>query len=65
MRYGYEIENMYMILNPLFENFYDDSISNIYPNSKKITNYQNYSSESVERIPIEELKQIIKNSNLI
>jgi len=65
MRYVWEIKNMYMILNPLFDKFYDDTIENRYPDAKKIINYENYSSGTVEKIPVEELKQIIKNSNLI
>jgi UDP-N-acetylglucosamine 4,6-dehydratase/5-epimerase len=65
MRYVWEIENMFMILNPLFENVDDNTISNIYPNAKKIEQYENYSSESVENISVNELKKIIKNSNLI
>ena len=65
MRYTWEIENMYMILNPLFENLSENNISNIYPNSKKIKNIENYSSELVEKIPINELKEIITKSNLL
>jgi UDP-N-acetylglucosamine 4,6-dehydratase len=65
MRYTWEIENMYMILNPLFENLSENNISNVYPNSKKIKNIENYSSELVERIPINELKEIITKSNLL
>ncbi len=65
MRYAWKIENMYMILNPLFENLSDDNISNVYPNSKKINTIENYSSESVEKISINELKEIITKSNLL
>jgi UDP-N-acetylglucosamine 4,6-dehydratase len=65
MRYVWDIENMYMILNPLFENLHGNTISNVYPNAKKIEQYENYSSESVETIPVDELKKIIINSNLI
>ena len=65
MRYTWEIEDMYMILNPLFEKFYGDSVSNVYPTAKKIEHYENYSSECVKKIPVQELKNIIKNSNLI
>ncbi len=65
MRYAWEIENMYMILNPLFENLSSNNISNVYPNSKKINTIENYSSESVEKIPIDELKEIITKSNLL
>jgi UDP-N-acetylglucosamine 4,6-dehydratase len=65
MRYVWDIENMYMILNPLFENLHGNTISNVYPNAKKIEQYENYSSDSVESIPVEELKNIIKNSNLL
>jgi UDP-N-acetylglucosamine 4,6-dehydratase/UDP-glucose 4-epimerase len=65
MRYAWDIENMYMILNPAFENLSENNISNIYPNSKKINTFENYSSESVEKIPINELKEIITKSNLL
>ena len=65
MRYTWEIKNMYMILNPLFHRFHDDSISNHYPDAQKLKNSYVYSSEIVEKIPVDELKQIIKNSNLI
>ncbi len=65
MRYTWEIQNMYMILNPLFNSFHNQNISELYPDSQKMTNYEIYSSEVVERIPISELEQIIKNSKLI
>ena len=65
MRYTWEIQNMYMILNPLFDSFHNQNISELYPDSQKMSNYEIYSSEVVERIPISELEQIIKNSKLI
>jgi len=54
-----------MILNPLFNSFHNQNISELYPDSQKMSNYEIYSSEVVERIPISELEQIIKNSKLI
>jgi len=65
MKYTWEIQNMYMILNPLFNSFHNQNISKLYPDSQKMTNYKIYSSEVVERIPVSELEQIIKNSKLI
>ena len=64
-KYTWEIQNMYMILNPLFNSFHNQNISKLYPDSQKMTNYKIYSSEVVERIPVSELEQIIKNSKLI
>ena len=65
MRYAWEIQNMYMILNPLFNSFHNQNISELYPNSQQMTDYEIYSSEVVERIPSSELENIIKNSDLI
>ena len=65
MRYTWEIQNMYMILNPLFDSFHSQNILELYPDAEKMTTYKIYSSEVVERIPIPELEQIIKNSKLV
>ena len=65
MRYTWKIKDMYMILNPLFDRFHSDKIPKRYPDSQKMDNYNVYSSEVVDKIPASELKQIIKNSNLI
>jgi len=53
IRYGWEIDNMYMISNP--------EIMKTYPKAEKIKNMKIYSSDSVDKIPSDELKQLIKN----
>ena len=53
IRYSWEIDNMYMISNP--------EIIKTYPSAKKIKNMKIYSSDSVDKIPKDELKQLIKN----
>ena len=53
IRYGWEIDNMYMISNP--------EIMKTYPKAEKIKNMKMYSSDSVDKIPKDQLKQLIKN----
>jgi len=53
IRYSWEIDNMYMISNP--------EIMKTYPKAEKIKNMKMYSSDSVDKIPKDELKQLIKN----
>ena len=53
MRYSWEIDNMYMISNP--------EIMKTYPSAKKIENMEIYSSDGVDKIPKDQLKQLIKN----
>jgi UDP-N-acetylglucosamine 4,6-dehydratase/UDP-glucose 4-epimerase len=53
IRYSWEIDNMYMISNP--------EIMKTYPKAEKIKNMKMYSSDSVDKIPRDELKQLIKN----
>jgi len=65
MRYTRKIHDMYMILNPLFHTFHNDDIQNYYPDSEDMDNYDIYSSQVVDKIPVSELKQIIKSSNLL
>jgi UDP-N-acetylglucosamine 4,6-dehydratase/5-epimerase len=65
MKYTWNIKDMYMILNPLFHHFHNDKISNRYPNAQQISDNDMYSSETAKRIPVDELKQIIKDSNLL
>ena len=65
MKYVWEINDMYMIVNPLYHKFFDDDIKTRYPNAKKMESMEVYSSESVEKISTAELKQIILNSNLL
>ena len=65
MKYVWEIDNMYMIINPLYHKFFDDDVKTRYPNAKKMESMKIYSSENVEKIPPAELKQIILDSNLL
>ena len=53
IRYGWEIDNMYMISNP--------GVTKTYSGAKKIENMKMYSSDIVDKIPKDELKQLIKN----
>ena len=53
IRYGWEIDNMYMISNP--------EVMKTYSGAKKIENMKMYSSDTVDKIPKDELKQLIKN----
>ena len=65
MKYVWEIDDMYMIINPLYHKFFDDDLKTRYPNAKKMESMKMYSSENVEKIPPAELKQIILDSNLL
>ena len=65
MKYAWEIDGMYMIINPLYHKFFDDDIKTRYPNAKKMESMEVYSSESAEKISTADLKQIILNSNLL
>ena len=58
----WEFENLYMVRNPSVQR--NISIKE-YSNVKKIENMNDYNSGSVEKIPIDELKQIILNSGLL
>ena len=53
IRYGWEIDNMYMISNP--------EIMKTYPKAEKIKNMKIYSSDSVDKISKDQLKQLMKN----
>ena len=53
IRYSWEIDNMYMISNP--------EIMKTYPKAEKIKNMKIYSSDSVDKIPKDQLKQLMKN----
>ena len=53
IRYSWEIDNMYMISNP--------EVMKTYSGAKKIENMKMYSSDTVDKIPKDKLKQLIKN----
>ena len=62
VRYSWEYENMYMILNPSVQTHISiDEFSG----KNKISNMTEYSSDSVEKIPKDEMKKIILNSGLL
>lgn len=63
IRYSWEYENLYLISNPLYSSFHPNKINEIYPNIKKITDFDSYSSDIVEKIPSSELEQIFKKTN--
>ena len=61
MRYTWEVDNKYAILTPTHSEY---EIKNLYPKIKKTENLTRYSSDCVDKIPKDELKQIITNSVL-
>ncbi len=62
VRYSWEYENMYMILNPSVQTHISiDEFSG----KNKISNMTEYSSDSVEKIPKDEMKKIILKSGLL
>ena len=65
MRYAWELDSMYMIANPLYPLFTAKNIKESYQGIRKIENMQEYSSDVVEKIPIKNLKTIIKNAGLL
>ena len=65
MRYAWELDNMYMIANPLYSLFTDKNIKESYQGIKKIEDMEEYTSNVVEKIPIKNLKIIIKNAGLL
>lgn len=62
MRYTWEYNNRYIIFNPLRE---ESEIKKTYPGIKKVNSIDSYSSNLVEKIPKNELKQIITNAGLL
>lgn len=62
MRNTWETDSNYVILNPLMT---DEEIKLHYPNLRKTESLKQYSSDLVEKIPKDELKQIIRKSGLV
>ena len=63
MRYAWSIDNIYMISNPLLEK---SDIEKIYSEKiSQVENLEEYSSDTVEKISKEELKEIITKSGLL
>ena len=63
VRYSWEYEDMYMILNPSVHT-HSPSLHE-FSGKKKIGNMTEYSSDTVEKIPKDEMKKIILNSGLL
>ncbi len=62
IRYSWQLKDKYLIANQFYE---DKKIKNTYTGIKKITDMPRYSSDTVKKIPKNELKQIIKRSGLL
>ena len=62
MRSTWETESNYIIMTP---NFTEDEIKQRYPNMKKTSSTEPYSSNTAEKISKQELKQIIQKSGLM
>ena len=60
IRYSWEYNNLYMITNPLYPMFHPDVIEHTYQGIQKLDKFERYSSDLVEKIPQDELKQILK-----
>ena len=63
--FSWELDNMYIILNPSLNDKDFNELSKIYNNIQKIDKVDNYSSNNVENIPKEQLIKIIKNAELL
>jgi len=65
LRYTWEFNDMYMIINPFYSLFNEKSIYDMYSNVKKTEKTQTYSSDNVDKITNEELKAFIETSELL
>ena len=65
LRYTWEFNGMYMIINPFYQLFNEKSIYDTYSNIKKIEKTQTYSSDNVDKITNEELKVLIETLGLL
>jgi len=65
IRYSWEYKDLYMITNPLYPMFHPTVINDTYQGIKQLNKFEKYSSDLVEKITKDELKHIIKKSNLL
>ena len=65
IRYSWEHNDLYMITNPLYPMFHPNVINDTYKEIKKLDKFERYSSDLVEKIPKDELQQILKESGLL
>ena len=61
MRYAWEFDNMYMLINPILEN----QVKQNYSKVKKLENMTRYSSDIVERMSKDEIKEVITKVGLV
>lgn len=62
MRTTWETDSNYVILNPLLT---DEEIKQHYPNLTKTKSLKQYSSDLVEKIPKDEIKQLMRESGIV
>jgi UDP-N-acetylglucosamine 4,6-dehydratase/UDP-glucose 4-epimerase len=67
MRYTWEMDDLYIIFNPLQinEKYNPDLIQKQYKNIKRVDNMKEYSSENAEKISEDELQQKIQDAGLL
>jgi len=67
MRYTWEMDDLYIIFNPLQinEKYNPDLIQKQYKNIKRVDNMKEYSSENTEKISEDELQQKIQDAGLL
>ena len=65
IKYCWDYNGMYMLTNPLYPLFNDDVITNSYKGIKNLENFDAYSSDKVEKISKDELKEMIEKSGIL
>jgi len=65
IKYCWDYNDMYMLTNPLYPLFNDDVITNSYKGIKKLENFDAYSSDRVEKISKDELKEMINKPGFL
>ncbi len=61
MRYVWSTDSKYMIADPMLS---ENQVRNLYPEFKKVDSIEEYSSDKVDLIPVNELKKIIEENVL-
>ena len=65
INYTWELDGVYLLANPFFPMFSPENIHTIYPNATKIQLNESYSSDHVQKIPVDELKNIFQSSPIL
>ena len=65
MRYAWEFQDLLMLTSPLYPMFNPNVINQKYDGIKQIENIESYSSDNVEKISKDELKNTFQKLNLI